>query len=100
MMGPPKLPRGLGSVQRAVCLALLEATDGLTFGELLTIDPGLNDGSLDRALKALQRRGLLLRELERPPNGRRRSRYRLHPGPRVRGAAASDQRLGAEDGNV
>lgn len=100
MMGPPKLPKGLGSVQRAVYLALLAAADGLTFGELLEVNPALNDGSLDRALQALHRRGLLLREHERAPNGRRRSRYRLHSELRVRGAADSDRRLGAEDGNV
>ena len=97
-MSPPKLPRGLGSVQRAVYLALLAAADGLTFGELLDIDTALNDGSLDRALQAMQRRGLILREQERAPNGRRRSRYRVHPSVRV--AANTDRRSGAEDGHV
>ena len=97
MMAPPKLPRGLGSVQRAVYVALLDAVDGLTFGELLDIDTALNDGSLDRALQALQRRGLLMREQERAPNGRRRSRYRVHPA--LRGAANADRRSGVEDRN-
>ena len=98
MKGPAKLPRGLGSIQRAVYLALLGAAEGLTFGELLEVDPTLNDGSLDRALQALQRRELLLREPERAPNGRRRSRYRVHPA--WRAAADSDRRSGSEDSDV
>lgn len=98
MLSPPKLPRGLGRIQRAVYLALLEAADGLTFGELLEVDAAVNDGSVDRALQALYRRGLLLREPERAPNGRRRSRYRLQP--TAQGAASSDRKAGVKDGDA
>ena len=94
----PKLPKGLGSVQRAVYLALLGAPDGLTFSELLDLEATLNDGSLDRALQSMQKRELLLRNPERAPNGRRRSRYRVHP--RLWCPATSDAKSASEDGHV